>query len=274
MSSPQNAAKTDLWLEPFSEEDHLQDFHEICSDEPASFWSTQPPTVSLEDSVHKMRTIYARNPQKPWLAIYAVMSSEYPGPDAEPTTKMIGMVRTSQPSPCGLMFGYKIRSDCWGQGYGTRAVKMFLDEYWKEPRWAPRGEVFAAPRRLSVAARNPSPPAGSVTDEASASVNDEASPMETDEASSLETDDASSTSANVFYGWEGKYPEFGGDDADMIIDIKHLIASVDLGNEGSMRVARKCGGKHVAVDRESVKVWRFGEKRDMAIWRMDRPGSG
>ncbi|KAF6835880.1 GNAT family acetyltransferase [Colletotrichum plurivorum] len=266
MSSPQNAAKTDLWLEPLSEEDHLQDFHEICSDEPASFWSTQPPTVSLEDSVQKMRTIYARNPQKPWLASYAVMSSEYPGPDAEPTTKMIGMVRTSQPSPCGLMFGYKIRSDCWGQGYGTRAVKMFLDEYWKEPRWAPRGEVFAAPRRLSVAARNPSPPAGSVTDEASASVNDE--------PSSLETDDASSTSTNVFYGWEGKYPEFGGDDANMIIDIKHLIASVDLGNEGSMRVARKCGGKHVAVDRESVKVWRFGEKRDMAIWRMDRPDSG
>lgn len=230
-----------------------------------------------------MRTIYARNPQKPWLVTYAVMSSEYHGGDnSEPVTttrtKMVGMVRTSQPSQWGLMFGYKIRSDCWVKGYGTRAVEMFLEEYWKEPRWAPRGEVFAAP---------PLPSADSVTNEASPSETDEASPSRTDDASPSgtddaspsgiddaspsETDDASSTSTNAVLGWEGESPEAGGDGADTIIEIKHLIALIDLDNEGSTRVARKCGGKHVAVSKKSVKIWRLEKKRNMAIWKLEKP---
>ncbi|KAK2001079.1 hypothetical protein LX36DRAFT_668203 [Colletotrichum falcatum] len=76
------------------------------------------------------------------------MSSNYPPPGAHDatrataTTKMIGVVRATRASPWGLMIGYKLRSEFWGRGYATRAVRAFMEVYWSQPRRAPRGYAF------------------------------------------------------------------------------------------------------------------------------------
>ncbi|KAK1969532.1 hypothetical protein LY78DRAFT_678408 [Colletotrichum sublineola] len=61
-------------------------------------------------------------------------------------------------------------------------------------------------------------------------------------------------------------------DADEV-DVTHLIAQVDPDNLGSMRVAEKCGGELVTIDKGGVKLWRFPEKRDMAVWGLDKPSA-
>ncbi|KAL2873044.1 hypothetical protein SGCOL_011796 [Colletotrichum sp. CLE4] len=57
-------------------------------------------------------------------------------------TKMIGIIRTTRASAWGLSIGYKLRSDCWGKGYATRAIRAFLEMYWNRRRMAQREEVF------------------------------------------------------------------------------------------------------------------------------------
>ncbi|GKT42484.1 uncharacterized protein ColSpa_02665 [Colletotrichum spaethianum] len=152
------------------------------------------------------------------------------------TTKLIGVIRTTRSSPRGLQIGYKLRSDCWGKGYATRAVCAFLDVYWSRPRWVPREEVFV-----------PQTQGGGEV------------------GLDMLKDGPSRRGENVVTRAAG----LGGEDDE--IEITHLIAQVDPENIGSMRVAEKSGGKLVAVDRGCVKVWRFPEMRDMATWRLDKP---
>ncbi|KAF9879420.1 hypothetical protein CkaCkLH20_02963 [Colletotrichum karsti] len=207
-SKPDNP---DLWLEPLTPEKHMQDFHEICADEQAAQWSTLRHTDSFESSKALMEKAFMHTANKPWFINRAVMSSNYPSPNSD-GTKMVGIVKTVRASHWGLSIGYKLRSDCWGKGYATRAVQMLLDEFWSQPRRAPRREVYAARKQ-----------------------------------------------------------EEGVADDDEDIEITHLIAQVDAENRGSMRVSEKCGGKVVTICEKSVKVWRFDEKRDMAVWRFDKP---
>ncbi|GJC82747.1 hypothetical protein ColLi_05585 [Colletotrichum liriopes] len=154
---------------------------------------------------------------------------------------MIGVIRTTRASSSGLSIGYKLRSDCWGRGYATRAVGAFLNVYWSRPRWAPREEVFVQ------------------------------HPLGSREASVLDVDvlkvGAPKRDENVVRRAAGP----GREGAE--VEITHLIAQVDPENIGSMRVSEKCGGKLVSVDRACVKVWRFPEMRDMAVWRLDKPSA-
>ncbi|KAF4811894.1 hypothetical protein CGCSCA5_v009564 [Colletotrichum siamense] len=219
---------------------HLNDFHEMCADEKACEWSSLRHTESLESSKKLMENTFTSTRQAPWLVTCAIMSSKYPAPDTEGgyCTKMIGCVRTTRPSPWGLSVGYKIRSDCWGKGYATRALQIFLDEYWSHERTAPRSDVYVSP-----------------------------SPTETTVVL-----DQSLAENNVGDGAQlghvsNEAKDGDGDD----IEITHLIAQVDPKNVGSMRVAEKCGGEFVTISEKSVKVWRFEEKRDMAVWKLDRP---
>ncbi|KAK1590877.1 GNAT domain-containing protein [Colletotrichum navitas] len=237
------SSKPDFWLEPLDEK-HLQDFHELCSDEQAAFWSSQRSTATLEATAVRLTQAFAKDIGKPWLVSCAIMSSNHPpqgAHDATPataTSKMIGVVRTTRASPWGLMIGYKLRSDCWGRGYATRAVCAFLDIYWSQPRRAPRGETLVQQALDNHEAR-----------------------------SGLSRDETSTRDGNTMTRVVG----FGGD-ADEV-EITHLVAQVDPDNLGSIRVAEKCGGKLVTVAKESVKVWRFPEKRDMAVWRLDKPSA-
>lgn len=172
------------------------------------------------------------------------MSSNYSPPgSSEPTRKMVGVVRTTRATPWGLSVGYKLRSDCWGKGYATRAVRMFLDVYWSQVRMAPRGEVYI-PEQLKTS--------------------DKTAAAATDTVLGGAATEKGETTAPV----NGK-PD--GDVYDEEVEITHLVAQVDPENTGSMRVAEKCGGKLVTVSRRSVKVWRFPEMRDMAVWRLDKP---
>ncbi|KAF4481417.1 hypothetical protein CGGC5_v011119 [Colletotrichum fructicola Nara gc5] len=125
---------------------HLNDFHEMCADEKACEWSSLRHTESLESSKKLMENTFTSTRQAPWLVTCAIMSSTYPTPDNEGgcCTKMIGCVRTTRASPWGLSVGYKIRSDCWGKGYATRALQLFLDEYWSQKRTAPKSDVYVS----------------------------------------------------------------------------------------------------------------------------------
>ncbi|KAK1710391.1 GNAT domain-containing protein [Colletotrichum lupini] len=225
-----HSPRPDLWLEPLDPHKHLQGFHELCSDEKANLWSTRLHTTTLEASKER---IVVNNPEtEPWHLSCAVMVSDYaslpplpaeggnngvPATDITRETKMIGSIRTTTVSAWGLSIGYKLRSDCWGKGYATRAIAAFLDMYWSRMRLAPRREMVVVPEVRSSATG--------------------------------EGDD---------------------DDGDQI-EITHLVAQVDLENVGSMRVCEKCGGRLVAVEKECIKVWRFAEMRDMAVWRFDKP---
>ncbi|KAK2048716.1 hypothetical protein LZ31DRAFT_30867 [Colletotrichum somersetense] len=235
--------KPDFWLEPLDEK-HLQGFHELSSDEQATLWSSLRSTATLEASAVVLTHALAKDSGRPWLVSCAVMSSNDPPPGAHDvtpanaTTKMIGVVRTTRASPWGLMIGYKLRSDCWGRGYATRAVCAFLDVYWSQPRRAPRGEMFVEET--------------SNTHEA---------------GSGVSMDRMSTRNGNAIT----RAARLGGDANE--VEITHLVAQVDLDNLGSMRVAEKCGGQLVTVAKESVKVWRFPERRDMAVWRLNKPSA-
>lgn len=76
---------------------------------------------------------------KPWVIKKAIMVPKA-GTDGE--EEAAGFVGTSRPSPNGLLFGYYLRDDFWGQGYATAAAKAFLKEYWSEPRMAPKDDIF------------------------------------------------------------------------------------------------------------------------------------
>ncbi|KAL3303997.1 acyl-CoA N-acyltransferase [Colletotrichum asianum] len=219
---------------------HLNDFHEMCADEKACEWSSLRHAESLESSKKLMENTFTSARQAPWLVTCAIMSSTYPTPDTEGgcCTKMIGCVRTTRASPWGLSVGYKIRSDCWGKGYATRALQLFLDEYWSQERMAPKSNVYVSP----------GPTATTVALDQSLAENTSGDGAQLGHVSSDNEDS-------------------NGDD----IEITHLIAQVDPKNVGSMRVAEKCGGKFVTISEKSVKVWRFEEKRDMAVWKLDKP---
>ncbi|KAF4412505.1 hypothetical protein CGCF413_v012657 [Colletotrichum fructicola] len=219
---------------------HLNDFHEMCADEKACEWSSLRHTESLESSKKLMENTFTSTRQAPWLVTCAIMSSTYPTPDNEGgcCTKMIGCVRTTRASPWGLSVGYKIRSDCWGKGYATRALQLFLDEYWSQKRTAPKSDVYVSQIPAVNAVAFDKSLTGKIVDDR----------------------------AQVRYV---SNDEEDGDGDD--IEITHLIAQVDPKNVGSMRVAEKCGGKFVTISEKSVKVWRFEEKRDMAVWRLGKP---
>ncbi|EFQ26581.1 hypothetical protein CGRA01v4_09224 [Colletotrichum graminicola] len=237
------SSKPDFWLEPLNEK-HLQDFHELYSDEQADAWSCQRSTATPEASAVLLTRASTNDAGKPWRVSCAIMSSNHPPPgahDATPataTTKMIGVVKTTQASAWGLMIGYKLRSNCWGRGYATRAVCAFLNIYWSQSRRAPRGEVFV-----------------------------QQTPNIHEASSHVSRDGASTRDGSTMTRVAGL-----GGDADEV-EITHLVAQVDPDNLGSMRVAEKCGGRLVTVAKESVKVWRFPEKRDMAVWRLDKPSA-
>ncbi|KAK1986129.1 GNAT domain-containing protein [Colletotrichum cereale] len=235
-------SKPDFWLEPLDEK-HLWDFHELCSDEQAALWSSHRCTATTEASAVLLTKTFAKDAGKPWHVSCAVMSSTQSpqgAHDARPamTTKMIGVVKTTRATPWGLSIGYKLRSDCWGKGYATRAVGAFLDVYWSRPRRAPRGEPFI----------QPTPDLG----EAGPDVPRDGAP----------TQDGTTTTMAAGLGRVSDE-----------VEITHLVAQVDPENLGSMRVAEKCGGKLVAVDKGRIKVWRFPEMRDMAAWRLDKPSA-
>ncbi|KAH0430932.1 hypothetical protein CcaCcLH18_07490 [Colletotrichum camelliae] len=242
MPSSPTPAGPDIWLEPLTMKKHLNDFHEMCADEKACEWSSLRHTESLESSKKLMENTFTSTHQAPWLVTCAIMSSAYPAPDNEGgcCTKMIGCVRTTRASPWGLSVGYKIRSDCWGKGYATRALKLFLDEYWGQERMAPKSGVYVSrsPTESTVA-------------------------LDQSLAEKIVSDRAQLGHAS------NDNEDDDGDRDD--IEITHLIAQVDPTNVGSMRVAEKCGGKFVTISEKSVKVWRFEEKRDMAVWKLDKP---
>ncbi|EXF76754.1 hypothetical protein CFIO01_12782 [Colletotrichum fioriniae PJ7] len=174
---------------------------------------------------------------------------------ARETTKMIGTIRTTTVSAWGLSIGYKLRSDCWGKGYATRAITAFLEMYWSRSRLAPRREVVVVPEvRASAAAAAGQRRQGDNGAHASAGDVDARLQAKGNAAIAATTRDAESDVD-------------GGDQ----VEITHLIAQVDLENVGSMRVCEKCGGRLVAVEKECIKVWRFAEMRDMAVWRFDKP---
>ncbi|KAF3797368.1 hypothetical protein GCG54_00009339 [Colletotrichum gloeosporioides] len=216
---------------------HLNDFHEMCADEKACEWSSLRHTESLESSRKLMENTFTSTSQAPWLVTCAIMSSKYPALDNEGgcCTKMIGCVRTTRASPWGLSVGYKIRSDCWRKGYATRALQLFLDEYWSHERTAPRSDVYVH--------RKPAEN-GLALDQSLAEKNE---------------------------GDGAQLGHVSNEENDDDVEITHLIAQVDPKNVGSMRVAEKCGGKFVTISEKSVKVWRFEEKRDMAVWKLDKP---
>ncbi|KAF4820797.1 hypothetical protein CGCTS75_v011227 [Colletotrichum tropicale] len=219
---------------------HLNDFHEMCADEKACEWSSLRHTKSLESSKKLMENTFTSTRQAPWLITCAIMSSKYPTPDNEggSCTKMIGCVRTTRASLWGLSIGYKIRSDCWGKGYATRALQMFLDEYWSQKRTAPKSDVYVSQIPVVHAVAFHESLAGKIVDD------------------------------RARLGHVSNETEDGDDD---VIEITHLIAQVDPKNVGSMKVAEKCGGIFVTISEKSVKVWHFEEKRDMAVWKLDKP---
>ncbi|OHF03442.1 hypothetical protein CORC01_01161 [Colletotrichum orchidophilum] len=259
---PSQTPKLDFWLEPLDLRKHLQDFHELCSDEKACLWSSQPCTTGLEVSKERLFKALTHNPEsKPWHLSCAVMSSDYvrPAPagsngsisNTTTETKMIGVVRTTRASTWGLSIGYKLRSDCWGKGYATRAIRAFLELYWSLLRVAPRKELIISEARESGQGEEGGP---------SASAGD----LQMDQG--LQPGNGATTSAGDVAVDLG---ESDGDGDE--VEITHLIAQVDPENVGSMRVSEKCGGRLVTVGRECVKVWRFSEMRDMAVWRFDKP---
>ncbi|KAJ0301355.1 hypothetical protein COL516b_007755 [Colletotrichum fioriniae] len=154
---------------------------------------------------------------------------------ARETTKMIGTIRTTTVSAWGLSIGYKLRSDCWGKGSAPRREVVVVPDV--------RASAAAGQRRQGDDGAHAS--AGDVNARLQAKRN---------EAIAATTRDAESDVD-------------GGDQ----VEITHLIAQVDLENVGSMRVCEKCGGRLVAVEKECIKVWRFAEMRDMAVWRFDKP---
>ncbi|KZL86358.1 gnat family protein [Colletotrichum incanum] len=235
----------EFWLEPLGKK-HLRDFHELYSDEQAALWSSQRHTGTLEASAGRLSKALTHDAEKPWLISCAVMSSIYSRLETHNSTpvttpKMIGVIKTTRATPSGLSIGYKLRSDCWGRGYATRAVGAFLNVYWSQPRWALRKEVVV---QHTLGSR-------------------EASVLDFDTLQ----DGAPKRDENAVKRASGL------DGEDVEIEITHLIAQVDPENIGSMRVAEKCGGKLVSVDRGCVKVWRFPEMRDMAVWRFDKPSA-
>ncbi|KAK2060925.1 hypothetical protein LY76DRAFT_590976 [Colletotrichum caudatum] len=137
------------------------------------------------------------------------------------------------------------RASPWGLmiGYKLRSDCWgrgcaFLDVYWSQPRRALRGEVFV---------------------EQTSDTHEAGSGVSRDRMSTRDGDTMTRAAG------------LGGD-ADEV-EITHLVAQVDLENLGSMRVAEKCGGQLAAVAKESIKVWRFPEKRDMAVWRLNKPSA-
>ncbi|KXH31689.1 hypothetical protein CSIM01_08639 [Colletotrichum simmondsii] len=167
-------------------------------------------------------------------------------------TKMIGSIRTTTVSAWGLSIGYKLRSDCWGKGYATRAITAFLEMYWSRRRLAPRREMVVVPEVRSSAAGGQGRQGDGDAHASSAG----------DLDASLQTKGNGATAAT-----RDAESDVDGDQ----VEITHLIAQVDLENVGSMKVCEKCGGKLVAVEKECIKVWRFAEMRDMAVWRFDKP---
>ncbi|KAK1731608.1 uncharacterized protein BDZ83DRAFT_746535 [Colletotrichum acutatum] len=168
-------------------------------------------------------------------------------------TKMIGTIRTTTVSAWGLSIGYKLRSDCWGKGYATRAITAFLEMYWSQRRLAPRREAAVVTEVAASAAEGQRRQGDDGAHASSAGDLDQR----------LQTKENGATAAT-------KDAESDDDDGDQV-EITHLIAQVDLENVGSMRVCEKCGGRLVAVEKECIKVWRFAEMRDMAVWRFDKP---
>ncbi|KAL0937559.1 uncharacterized protein CTRU02_207290 [Colletotrichum truncatum] len=244
MQSSRPSVSPDFWLEPLTIDNHIQDFHELCADESAAQWSTQRPTESFESSRELMKRVFIWNPQKPWIINYAFMSSKYSAPDSDGSSgntrpKMVGIVKTTRESPWGLSIGYKVRSDCWGKGYATRAVKMFLDEYWSQPRKAPREAIYGTREKNE---------ADIVTFHVTPAL------------------DVSDQTQNM-----GK-PD-SEEDGDGEIEITHLIAQIDPMNLGSMRVAEKCDGNFITISKKSLKVWRFDEMRDLAVFRFVKPSA-
>ncbi|KXH46119.1 hypothetical protein CNYM01_12845 [Colletotrichum nymphaeae SA-01] len=163
-------------------------------------------------------------------------------------TKMIGSIRTTTVSAWGLSIGYKLRSDCWGKGYATRAITAFLEMYWSRRRLAPRSEVVVLPEVQASA--------GGQT-------------RQGDDGPSVPTGDLDT---RLLAKGNGATRDAESDvDREDQVEVTHLIAQVDLENVGSMKVCEKCGGRLVAVEKECIKVWRFAEMRDMAVWRFDKP---
>ncbi|UQC83392.1 uncharacterized protein CLUP02_08887 [Colletotrichum lupini] len=261
-----HSPRPDLWLEPLDPHKHLQGFHELCSDETANLWSTRLHTTTLEASKER---IVVNNPEtEPWHLSCAVMVSDYaslpplpaeggnngvPATDITRETKMIGSIRTTTVSAWGLSIGYKLRSDCWGKGYATRAIAAFLDMYWSRMRLAPRREMVVVPEVRSSATGGQSKQGDDGAHASSAG--------DLDPGLQIKGNGATAAARDA---------EGDDDDGDQI-EITHLVAQVDLENVGSMRVCEKCGGRLVAVEKECIKVWRFAEMRDMAVWRFDKP---
>ena len=190
-------------------------------------------------------------------------ATQGPAIDAAEAT-LVGLIRFGSSTPGGPMVGYRIRSDSWGRGYATRALRQFLAWFWSETRRGPRGALFAPHHSVVI-------PAADGEAEASAMAVD---PSEAAVATAGSVSESRDAETNHAVGAEkaaetpAPEPKAEGDDE---IEITFILAGVDPENIGSRRVIEKCGGVHVRTVKKGLKLWRFAEKRDLAIYRWDKP---
>lgn len=143
---PQYAAQTPrLYLEPLSVDKHLEGYHSIYSNPSQLVWSSAKPTASIADS----RAAFLdrmRSDTKPWIQSYAILLRPGVGDEPDGIVKkdlqqngerqepqFIGLLGTNRQSPPPELcpeLGYRLKSDFFGHGYATEALRAFLDLYW------------------------------------------------------------------------------------------------------------------------------------------------
>ncbi|KAF7552083.1 hypothetical protein G7046_g7525 [Stylonectria norvegica] len=214
---------------------HVYDFHKMWSSERVALYSKRVVDKNIDASRVAFKRLLADTmTKKPWIMKKAIMVAK---PGSEHVEEAAGFISTVRPSPYGLLLAYQLRHDCWNKGYATAATRMFLEEYWGEPRIAPLGEVYLQPHPQSQSQQQ---------QHRLSEVDSGNGELENDEDEDEESEES-----------------------EEMVEIYHLIAEVDLDNKGSMRVTEKCGGRIIGT--VDLKLQRFNDLRTHAVWRLDKP---
>ncbi|KAI9055976.1 hypothetical protein LZ554_000910 [Drepanopeziza brunnea f. sp. 'monogermtubi'] len=167
MHHPYVAESTRLYLQELNEEDHLQTYHALMSNEKSMMWSPRHPTTSVEESRQQLR---GRMPtlEKPWNRLWAIMlkngaeGEEGGGGEAgkgkgggEGDMSVNPMVHIGNIGiPREAEVGYRIHPDYWRRGYMSEALAMFVALWWADEANQKHPHLLAAADPQNIASTN------------------------------------------------------------------------------------------------------------------------
>lgn len=116
------------------------------------------PSESIEETRIRMATKALPTPENPRIDNYAILLKSSMGSNEAGKPRLIGTIGSYRVNYDAAAIGYGLHPEYWGRGYGTEALKLFIELYWASGRMfsdsVPFLFWFEKPARMGVERRS------------------------------------------------------------------------------------------------------------------------